>query len=79
MNKKMIIITSAGFVIGVAEAIIYYNLGKSKDGEFSYQLPERKELVKTMGIVLATSILTAGLVHGIEKMIPENTPQLATA
>ena len=79
MNKKMIIITSAGFVIGVAEALIYYNLGKSKNGKFSYQLPNRKELLTTMGIVLATSILTAGLVAGIEKAIPENNPQLALA
>lgn len=74
----MIIVTSAGFIIGIAEALIYYNLGKQK-GKLSLELPERKELMKTMGIVLTTSVITAALVYGIEKTIPENNPSLAMA
>ena len=34
MNKNAIIITTVGLVIGTAEALLYYNLGKSSGGKF---------------------------------------------
>jgi len=79
MNKRLIIITGAGLVIGTVEALLYYNLGKNENKEFSFQLPKGKELTKTLGIILATSLLTAALSNGIEKMIPESSPKLAIA
>ena len=68
MKKDMIIITSAGFVIGLAEALIYYNMGrKKKEGKFSYSIPPAKELAQTMTIVIITSLATALVTKGIEK------------
>ena len=65
------IITGAGFVIGFAEALIYFNLGKSGSGGFSYKLPPRKEMIQTAVIVLVTSVLTAALTKGIEELTAE--------
>ena len=76
----MAVITVAGFVIGTAEALIYYNMGESKtrkNKKFTYKIPPPKELAKTAGIVMATSILTAGLTNGIEKLLEGDKPQMA--
>ncbi len=72
------IITGAGFVIGLAEALIYYNMGKQKDGKFSYKIPPTKELVQTAGIVIVTSLATAMLTNGIEKMLKNKTVPVTT-
>jgi len=78
MDKKtrnMLIITVAGFFIGTAEALIYYNLGESKQAgkKFSYKIPPKKELLQTATIVMITSVLTAAFTGGIEKVIePDN-------
>ncbi len=75
MDKKtrnMLIITAAGFVIGTAEALIYFNLGESKakkNKKFTYKIPPTKELLQTATIVMITSILTAGITGGIEKAL----------
>ncbi|WP_010180385.1 hypothetical protein [Aquimarina agarilytica] len=83
MNKKVLIITGAGLAIGLAEALIYYNLGKNSNKEqFKFQVPKGKELLKTTGIVLATSVATAALSSIIEKSLESSenlTPQLVTA
>ena len=72
MNKSTIIITTAGLTIGVLEALLYYNLGKNEKAEkFSFGVPKGKELAKTMGVVLVTSLLTAALTNGLEKLVPE--------
>jgi hypothetical protein len=79
MDKKernMLIITAAGFVIGTAEALIYYNLGESKAGKnkkFTYKIPPTKEFLQTAAIVMVTSVLTAGLTNGIEKLLNNDT------
>ncbi|HEY9084056.1 MAG TPA: hypothetical protein VIN73_12030 [Vicingaceae bacterium] len=70
IDKSVIIITGAGLVIGFAEALIYYNMGKQRKGkEFNYEIPSGKELGKTLAAVAITSILTATLSNGIEKML----------
>ena len=80
MNKKVLIITGAGLAIGLAEALIYYNLGKNSNSEkFSLQFPKGKELIKTAGIVLVTSIATAALSNLIEKGMEESTTTKLTA
>ena len=67
MNKKVLIITGAGLLIGFAEAIIYYNLGKNDNKEeFKFQFPKGVELLKTTGIIIATSLATAALSNIIE-------------
>ncbi len=72
MNKRMAIITGAGLIIGFAEALVYYNMGKTEEGEgFKYRIPKGKELAKTMGAVLVTSLLTAAISNGLEKMLTE--------
>jgi hypothetical protein len=78
MNKKVLIITGAGLAIGFAEALIYYNLGKNeKKEEFQFQIPKGVELLKTTGIIVATSLATAALSHIIENAMDE-TPNLTT-
>lgn len=83
MNKKVLIITGAGLAIGLAEALIYYNLGKNANKEkFKFQVPKGKELIKTAGIVLVTSVATAALSNIIENSLASSenlTPQLVTA
>lgn len=67
MNKKVLIITGAGLAIGFAEALIYYNLGKNSENEkFKLQVPKGAELLKTTGIIIATSLATAALSNIIE-------------
>jgi hypothetical protein len=70
MNKQFVIMTTVGLVIGVSEALIYYNMGKSKEqGRFSYSMPPAPEMMKTVGIVIVTSLLTAMITTGVEKMV----------
>ena len=72
MNKKAIIVSSVGLVIGVAEALLYYNLGQSAGRKFSYRMPPGKEFLKTVGVVLVTSVLTAAISSGLETwLIPD--------
>ena len=72
MNKKVLIITGAGLAIGFAEALIYYNLGKNENQEkFKLQIPKGVELVKTTGIIIATSLATAALSNIIENALAE--------
>ena len=69
-ERNMLIITTAGFFIGTAEALIYYNLGESKaknNKKFVYKIPPTKELLQTASIVMVTSVLTAAFTRGIEK------------
>ena len=77
MKRNAIIITSVGMVIGVAEALIYYNLGQNSGGKFSYRIPPAKELLKTSTIVLITSILTAGISGYIESHFSNEEKQIA--
>jgi len=80
MNKKVLIITGAGLLIGFAEAIIYYNLGKNDNKEeFKFQFPKGMELLKTTGIIIATSLATAALSNIIENAVStpmELTPKI---
>jgi hypothetical protein len=69
MKKNTIIIATVGLIIGTAEALLYYNLGKNAGGKFSYKVPPTKEFLKTLGVVLVTSLLTAGISGMIESRI----------
>jgi hypothetical protein len=72
MNKKVLIITGAGLAIGIAEALIYYNLGKNANKEkFAFQIPKGVELLKTTGIIITTSLATAALSNIIENAMTE--------
>lgn len=74
MNKKLLIITGAGLAIGFAEALLYYNLGKNEAQKtFRFQFPKGKELLKTTGLIIVTSLATAALSNGIEKALDANT------
>lgn len=74
MNKKVLIITGAGLAIGFAEALIYYNLGKNDNQEkFKFQFPQGTELLKTAGIIIATSLATAALSNIIENAVSKQT------
>jgi hypothetical protein len=77
MKKNTIIITAVGLIIGTAEALLYYNLGKNAGGKFSYKVPPTKEFFKTLGVVLITSVLTASISGLIESRIERNENQKA--
>lgn len=64
-------------VIGIAEALLYYNLGQSAGGKFTYKIPPAKEFLKTMGVVLITSALIAGVSGFIESRFQEDKKQTA--
>lgn len=77
MNKNAIIVTSVGLVIGIAEALLYYNLGQSAGGKFSYKIPPTKEFLKPVGVVMVTSMLTAGISMAIESRMQDEKKQTA--
>ena len=66
---KGIILTGVGFLVGVAEALVYYNLGQSQNSRFKFKIPPTGDLVKTVSVVLVTSLITTALFSGIELMI----------
>ena len=69
-TRDFMIITGAGLVVGLAEALIYYNMGKAKEkGKFSFGVPPAKELAKVTGVVFLTAVITAGITAGIEKAL----------
>lgn len=70
MNKKVLIITGAGLLIGFAEAIIYYNIGRNENKDkFKFQFPQGVELLKTSGIIIGTSLATAALSNILENWV----------
>ena len=77
MDKKAVILTSVGFAVGVAEALIYYNMGKAAGNQFHFRIPPVKEFMKTAGIVLLTSVVTTALFNGIEIITQQTDNQLA--
>lgn len=77
MNKNAIIVTTVGLIIGTAEALLYYNLGQSAGGKFSYKIPPTKEFFKTVSVVLITSVLTAGISAMIESRLDDDKKQIA--
>ena len=80
MNKRVIIITSAGLIIGIAEALLFYNLGKQKEGKgFSYSFPPGKEFGKIIAFALGTAILTTALSYGLEKLVTKEDVGDATS
>ena len=78
-NKKLLIITGAGLAVGLAEALLYYNLGTNSDPkkDFQFGIPKGAELGKTLGIVLAMSVATALLSNGLEFLLNKQELQIA--
>jgi len=73
-KQKFIIITSAVLAIEIAEAFIFYNLGRNANQEgFKVQFPKGTELLRILGMVAVTSLLTAYASNTIEKIVEGNT------
>lgn len=69
-KQKFMIIAGAGIVIGMAEALLYYNLGKNAESDkFKFGIPKGAELAKSLAVVLVTSTLTALLSNQIENAL----------
>ena len=71
---KVMLLMGIGFVIDVGQALIVYNAGKGAEAKalgstYKWKLPAGKELMKTDGLVLVTSILTGVLVSAAESMV----------
>jgi hypothetical protein len=67
-TRSTAIITVVGLVIGVAEALLYHNLGKHAHtgGPFRYTIPEKKEFAKIVIGVMISSVITAGISSAVE-------------
>lgn len=74
---KGIVLTGVGFVVGLGEALLYYNLGQAQGKAFAFKIPPTKELMKTAGVVLMTSLVTTALFKGIEMAIEQDQKQLS--
>lgn len=72
--KKTIIITGVSFLVGMAEALIYYNMGQNSDEKesFKFKIPDGKDLLKTAGVVILTSIVTGFIAGRIESKLNVN-------
>ncbi|MBS1635388.1 MAG: hypothetical protein JST26_05650 [Bacteroidetes bacterium] len=73
-TTKILLLMSIGFIIDVGQALIVYNAGKGAEAKalgttYKWKLPGGKELMKTAGLVLVTSVLTGLLVSAAEAMI----------
>ncbi len=68
---RVVILTGVGFVVGVGEALLYYNLGQAQGAAFRFKVPPTRELIKTAGLVMVTSVLTTALFRGIEILMTE--------
>ncbi|WP_025663312.1 hypothetical protein [Aquimarina megaterium] len=69
-DKTVMIVTGAGVAIGLAEALLYYNLGKNANSKsFKFGIPKGKELLQTLTVVAVTSVLTALISKGIENAV----------
>jgi len=63
---KWIIVTITTFILFTLEAIIHYNIGRSKgDTKFKLYLPTFSEMLKISGTVLIFSILNGCITHMI--------------
>ncbi len=78
ISKQVLIITSVGLGLDIIEAVWHYNKGKSQDGEFHFRFPPLKEFGGTLGVVLLTNLLAAGIGSVIVNAIPDK-PTLITA
>ncbi len=68
LNTQFLIITGVGLLIGVTEALIYYNMGKAKESDkMSFSVPPLPDMMKTIGMVVLSSLVTAGITTAIEK------------
>lgn len=70
----VLLLMSVDFVIDVGKALIVYNAGKAAEAKslgatYKWKLPAGKELLKTAGLVLFTSVLTGLLVSAAESAI----------
>ncbi len=77
MDRKSIIITTASFVVGVGEALLYYNMGQANGKSFRFKMPPTKEFMKTVGVVFLTSLITTALFKGLEMAMVEPERALA--
>mgnify|MGYP000751466586 CR=1 FL=1 len=69
-NKTVMIVTGAGVAIGLAEALLYYNLGKNANtSTFKFGIPKGKELWQTLAVVAVTSVLTGLISKRIEDAV----------
>ena len=78
MKKQAVVLTGVGFAVGVAEALIYYNMGRSAGNNFKFKVPPTKDFFKTAGVVLITSLVTTALFNGIEMIYEPADDQLAS-
>lgn len=78
--KKILLLISVGFAIDITAAIIIYNVGKGSQAKtmglnYKWKLPDGKELLKTTGLVLVTSVITGTITSLAEKSLLKHDKQ----
>lgn len=81
---KIALLMGVGAIIDLGQAVIVYNTGKGAEAKalgqkYKWSMPSGKELAKTAGIVLATSLLTGLLVGVLEKALLDDKPKEVAA
>ena len=75
LTSPTVIVSLVGTGFGIGEAILYANLEANKGKsfkDFQLSVPKGKELVKTMSVVIVTSVLTGIMTDLILKaLLPE--------
>ncbi len=63
-----ILVTGITFGVFMAEALIHYNMGRTKKGEkFHLQLPPAKELAKIAAVTGSFSLVSGVLINTLQK------------
>ena len=60
------LVTGITFGVFMAEALIHYNMGKTREGEkFRFQLPPAKEMAKIAAVTGTFSVVSGALINVI--------------
>ena len=82
IDKRTLILTGAGLIVGFAEGLLFYNLAKyEKEGANGMYFPKGAELAKMIGLVMLTSVATTALSNGLESWLVQvpDLPELQLA
>ena len=61
------VITLVGTVVGLGEALLYYNMGRNNGKVLPLKFPPMKEFLPTAGVVIVTSFITGLLADALIK------------
>ena len=65
------LVSGITFGVFMTEALIHYNMGKTKEGEkFRFQLPPAREMAKIAAVTGTFSVVSGVLIGALNKRLP---------